>query len=193
MNRICVFCGSNNGRKQGYRDAAWSLGTELARRGIGLVYGGGRLGLMGAVADAVLASGGEAIGVIPEALFTREVGHDALTSLHVVGTMHERKALMAELSDAFITLPGGFGTMEEFFEVLTWAQLGMHHKACALLNTEGYFDPLLALFDSFIGEQFAREAHRDFIIASDNIPELFNRLETYRPPALPQWIATDDV
>lgn len=192
MKRICVFCGSNYGARPEYADAARQLGRELVVRNIGLVYGGGHVGLMGELANAVLEAGGEAIGVIPEALFTREVGHGGLTELHVVGSMHDRKAMMADLSDAFITLPGGFGTMEEFFEVLTWGQLGLHRKPCGLLNVGGYYDTLLALFDRFLCERFARSEHRSFVIDDDDIGRLLERIATYRPPILKKWIADDD-
>src|ERR671932_40439 len=147
MRRLCVYAGSNAGARPEYARAAEELARELVARGIGLVYGGGRVGLMGVLADTVLAGGGEAIGVIPQALVDREVGHQGLTELRVVGSMHERKALMAELADAFVALPGGYGTWEEFFEIVTWVQLGLHPKPCGLLNVAGYYDPLLALAD----------------------------------------------
>jgi uncharacterized protein (TIGR00730 family) len=145
MKRICVFCGSSQGNRTEYRAAAEELGAELVRRNIGLVYGGGNVGLMGLLADSVLQAGGEAVGVIPENLMAREVGHNGLTKLHVVHSMHERKTLMADLSDAFIALPGGFGTFEEFCEIVTWAQLGLHAKPCGILNVLGYYTPLLAI------------------------------------------------
>lgn len=192
MKRICVFCGSNNGSNPAYAEAAHTLGAAMASRGIGLVYGGGKVGLMGTVADAVMSGGGEAIGVIPEALFAREVGHTGLTELHVVGTMHERKALMASLCDAFITMPGGFGTMEEFFEVLTWAQLGLHAKPCGLLNVAGYFDPLLDLFAQFVEQRFARREHLNFVVAESDPGLLLGTLSEYRAPVLTKWIADDD-
>ena len=147
MQRICVFCGSQVGRRPLYAAAATALGTLLAQRGIGLVYGGGKIGLMGVVADAALAAGGEVIGVIPERLMNRELGHGGVTDLRVVDSMHERKAMMSELSDGFIALPGGYGTFEEFFEVVTWMQLGIQSKPCGLLNVGGYYDMLLALLD----------------------------------------------
>src|ERR1051326_7718022 len=147
IQRICVFCGSSRGGNPVYAEAARRLGAALAERGIGLVYGGGQIGLMGIVADAVMAAGGEGIGGIPEALALKEVAHEGLTELRVVGSMHERKALMADLAHAFIAMPGGFGTFEEFCEIVTWAQLGMHTKPCGLLNVNGFYDPLLALFD----------------------------------------------
>lgn len=192
MKRICVFCGSNYGARPTYTEAAKRLGEALAERGIGLVYGGGRVGLMGEVADAIMGAGGEAIGIIPEALFAREVGHQGLTELHIVSSMHERKAMMADLSDAFITMPGGFGTMEEFFEVLTWGQLGLHTKPCGLLNVDGYYDTLLGLFDRFLNERFARREHRAFIIDDTDVTSLLDRLATYQPPVLEKWIADDE-
>lgn len=192
MKRICVFCGSNSGSNDDYGNAARELGTELVRRGIGLVYGGGKVGLMGTLADTVLAAGGEAIGVIPEALFVKEVGHTGLTHLHVVDSMHDRKRLMADLSDAFVTLPGGFGTMEEFFEVLTWAQLGLHDKPCGLLNVAGYYDGLMALFESFVRERFARSEHLHFVLADASPANLLNRIADYRPPVLPRWLADEE-
>jgi hypothetical protein len=192
MKRICVFCGSNPGINPAYSEAARAVGVSLAARGIGLVYGGGKVGLMGAMADSALAGGGEVIGVIPEALFAKEVGHTGLTALHVVPTMHDRKGLMGDLADAFITLPGGFGTMEEFFEVLTWAQLGLHRKPCGLLNVDGYYDRLLGLFDSFISERFARTEHRSFVLAEREIEPLLERMSAYEPPVLTKWIADEE-
>lgn len=192
MQRICVFCGSNYGVNPAYAEAAREVGRALVRRGIGLVYGGGRIGLMGEVANAALAAGGEVIGVIPEALFAKELGHEGLSELRVVASMHERKGTMADLSDGFITLPGGFGTMEEFFEVLTWGQLGLHRKPCGLLNVDGYYDTLLALFDSFVGERFARPEHRSFIIDESDPERLLERLESYQAPELIKWIADDE-
>lgn len=192
MKRICVFCGSNYGANPAYAAAAREVGETLAERGIGLVYGGGKVGLMGEMANGALARGGEVIGVIPEALFAKEVGHMGLTALHVVDSMHDRKGMMADLSDGFITLPGGFGTMEEFFEVLTWAQLGLHRKPCGLLNVDGYYDQLLSLFDSFISQRFARGEHRDFILAEREIAPLLDRIAAYEPPVLTRWIADDE-
>lgn len=164
----------------------------MVRRGIGLVYGGGRLGVMGAIADAVLDAGGEAIGVIPYALEEKELAHRGLTELHVVDSMHERKGMMSEHADAFVTLPGGFGTMEEFFEVLTWAQLGLHNKPCGLLNVDGYFNGLLSMFDTFLAEGFARPEHRSFILDDHDHDRLLDRLSDYRPPALKQWIVDNE-
>jgi hypothetical protein len=188
MRRICVFTGSNSGARAAYADAARELGTLLASRGIGLVYGGGRVGLMGTVADAVLAAGGEAIGVIPEALVAKEVAHISLTRLHVVGSMHERKALMADLADAFLAMPGGWGTLEEFFEVITWAQLGLHRKPCGLLNVEGYFDGLLAFLDHAIGERFVRSENAALLTVAATPGELLDRLGSSTPPPVEKWL-----
>jgi uncharacterized protein (TIGR00730 family) len=192
MERVCVFCGSNRGARPAYVAAAEALGTELARRGIGLVTGGGRVGLMGAVADAALAAGGEVIGVIPEALVAWEVAHAGLTALEVVDSMHARKARMADLSDAFVALPGGFGTLEEFCEVLTWAQLGLHTKACGLLDVEGYYDPLLALLDHAVTEGFVRPEHRALVLQAAEPAALLELLAAYHPPALHKWIDRDE-
>lgn len=188
MKRICVFCGSSAGARPAYAHAAGSVGRMLAARGIGLVYGGGKVGLMGVVADAVMAAGGEVIGVIPEALMRREVGHGGLTELHVVGSMHERKARMADLSDGFIALPGGYGTFEEFFEVLTWSQLGIHPKPCGLLNVGGFYDPLLAMADHAVREEFVRPAHRALILDDGDAERLLERMAAFAPPAVEKWI-----
>ncbi|HEY0006244.1 MAG TPA: TIGR00730 family Rossman fold protein [Pyrinomonadaceae bacterium] len=192
MKRICVFCGSNSGARASYAEAARRTGQTLAREGIAVVYGGGRVGLMGAVADAALAAGGEVIGIIPQALEAREVAHQGVTELHIVGSMHERKALMAELSDAFIALPGGYGTFEEFCEVLTWAQLGLQRKPCGLLNVDGYYDPLLALFDRAVTEQFVRPIHRSLVLVESGLDQLLSSMTSYRPPALDKWIQKDE-
>ena len=183
FNRLCIFCGSNHGARQAYRIAAEEVGRELARRNIALVYGGGGVGLMGVVADSALAAGGHAIGVIPETLMVQEVGHRSLPDLRVVKTMHERKALMAELADGFIALPGGVGTFEEFFEVLTWAHLGIHSKPCALLNVSGFFDPLLDLLDHGVEEHFIKPATRSLVIADSDIGALLDRMAGHRRPA----------
>ena len=159
---------------------------------MGIVYGGGNIGLMGALADAALAAGGEVIGVIPQALLDKEVGHRGVTDLRVVSSMHERKALMAELSDAFIALPGGFGTFEEFCEVLTWSQLGLHRKACGLLNVDGYYDPLLRLFDHAVAERFLSPVHRRLVIDGDNAQELVDRLLEGEVPVVGKWIDRDE-
>jgi len=188
MKRICVFAGSSAGRQAGYRTAAEALGRELAARGIGLVYGGARVGLMGALADTVLASNGHVTGVIPAALVAKEVAHDGLDDLRVVASMHERKAVMADLADGFVALPGGLGTLEEFFEVLTWAQLGLHLKPCGLLNVHGYFDRLLSFVDHAIEQQFIRSQYRAMIITSESPRVLLERLALYQPPVVEKWI-----
>ena len=192
LRRVCVFCGSKHGVRPEYTEAARAMGGALAASGIDLVYGGGRVGLMGEVADAVLEAGGEVIGVIPEALAAREVAHAGLRDLRVVASMHERKALMAELSDAFVALPGGFGTFEEFCEVLTWAQLGLHRKPCGVLNVEGYYDSLLSLFDHAAAERFLHPEHRSLVIEGHDPDSLLDMLARYRPPALEKWLDRDE-
>ncbi|WP_341930932.1 TIGR00730 family Rossman fold protein, partial [Methyloversatilis discipulorum] len=174
--RVCVFCGSRSGDSPIYAETAHILGTLLAVRGHGLVYGGGNIGLMGLIADAALDAGGEVIGVIPQHLLEREVAHANLTQLHVVDSMHTRKALMADLSDLFVAAPGGFGTLDELCEILTWAQLGLHHKPCGLLNVAGYFDPLLAMFDQATREGFLSAPHRQLIISDEDPIRLLDRL-----------------
>ncbi len=188
MQRVCIFCGSNHGSRDVYREAAQRMGRALARRGLGLVYGGGCVGLMGVLADAVLAEGGEAIGVIPEAMVAKELAHHALTELRVVQSMHQRKALMAELADAFVALPGGFGTLEEFCEVLTWAQLGLHRKPCGLLNVEDYYGALLRLLEHAEAEAFLRPEHRSMVLVADRPDPLLDLLAAYRAPQLEKWL-----
>jgi uncharacterized protein (TIGR00730 family) len=188
FRRLCVFCGSSAGRHPDYRRAARDLGHTLAAQGVQLVYGGGNIGLMGAVADAVIAGGGHVIGVIPGALLAKEVGHRGLPDLRVVKTMHERKALMAELSDGFLALPGGYGTFEELFEIITWAQLGIHAKPVGLLNIAGFFDPLLALVDHAIGERFIRAEQRALFHAHAEIDPLLDAMRRHRPPEAHKWI-----
>lgn len=186
--RICVFCGSNAGARPAYGQAAAWLGTLLAQRGIGLVYGGASVGLMGMVADAAHAGGGEVIGVIPEALVHHEIAHTGLDDLRIVASMHERKATMADLSDAFIALPGGAGTLEELFEVWTWAQLGAHSKPCALLNVDGFYDTLAAFLDSVVEERFLAREHRDMLIVDDDPERLLAAIDAYRPPTRSKWL-----
>src|SRR5579864_9200 len=181
MQRICVFTGSNYGNRPEYRQAAQELGEELARRGLGLVYGGASVGLMGVVADTVLEHGGEAFGVIPGGLFKREVAHRGLTQLHEVGSMHERKALMSDLADGFIALPGGFGTFDELFEITTWAQLGLHSKPIGLLDVAGYFTPLLALITHASTEGFIPPRHTDIILHESTPSTLLDRFAFYTP------------
>lgn len=192
MESICVFAGSNTGARDDYTVAARGLGRAIAGRGFRLVYGGGRVGLMGALADAALGAGGEVIGVIPEALLRKEVGHGALTELKVVQTMHQRKALMSELSDGVVALPGGLGTLEELFEMLTWGQLGIHRKPCGLLNAAGYYDGLLEFLDKTVAERFVRPAHRGMILASPAADDLLDRMAQYRPPVLAKWMEREE-
>lgn len=188
MKRVCIFCGSRSGEAPTYRETAQRLGRLLVAERWGLVYGAGHVGLMGMLADAVLAAGGEVIGVIPQALVDRELAHQGLTALHVVETMHQRKALMADLADAFIALPGGFGTADELFEILTWAQLGIHTKPIGLLNVDGFFDPLLAWLDLCVREQFLRPVHRALLQASA-MPEALLVMLRQPAPAKdePKW------
>ncbi len=188
MKRICVFAGSSRGAREDYAQAAERLARELVTRGYGVVFGGGRVGMMGVLADATLAAGGEVIGVIPKALLEKEVAHGGLTELRVVASMHERKAMMAELSEGFIALPGGLGTLEEFFEVLTWAQLGLHPKPCGLLNVSGYYDRLLEFLDLTVEERFVKSQHRALVITSTSPTDLLERFATYRPPQVEKWI-----
>jgi uncharacterized protein (TIGR00730 family) len=188
MQRICVFCGSSPGANPRYTAVAQRLGAILARRRLTLVYGGGNVGLMGVLADAVLEQSGQVIGVIPQALMDLEVGHTGLSDLRIVGSMHERKALMADLSDGFVALPGGIGTLEEFCEVLTWAQLGMHAKPCGLINVEGYFDHLITFLDHSVRERFFRTEHRAMVLLETDPETLLDRFEAYRPPHLEKWI-----
>jgi uncharacterized protein (TIGR00730 family) len=188
IRSVCVFCGSSVGVRPEYAEAAHVLGESLARRGLELVYGGSNTGLMKVIADACLAAGGRVIGVIPQAMVEKEVAHWGLTELHVVSSMHERKAMMADRADAFAALPGGFGTIEEFFEILTWAQLGLHSKPCALINTAGYFDPLLRIADHALAEAFLRPEHRAALLAVASPAEVFNAFASYQPPDTPKWI-----
>jgi uncharacterized protein (TIGR00730 family) len=188
IRRLCVFCGSSAGREPAYRHLTESLARALAERGIGIVYGGAWVGLMGALADAALAAGGEVIGVIPQALIEREIGHRGLTELRIVASMHERKALMAELADGFVALPGGIGTLEELFEVWTWAQLGLHTKPCALLDTDGFYGPLAAFLDHLVEAGFVREAHRAMLLTAHSPAELLTAFEAYRPPRVGKWL-----
>ena len=192
FRRICVFCGSSMGKREEYRAAAAAMGGILVERGIELVYGGGNIGLMGVLADAVLSSGGRVIGVIPESLMAREVGHLGLTELRIVKSMHERKALMSDLSDGFIALPGGFGTLEEFCEVLTWSQLGLQSKPCGLLNVGNYFAPLLELFDKAVGEEFLREENRRLVLDDTDPARLLEKMATLEPEPVAKWIGREE-
>ena len=182
MHRICIFSGSSLGVRPEYREAAEALGKEMASRHIGLVYGGASVGLMGTIADTVLANGGEVTGVIPRALFQREIAHQHLTALHEVGSMHERKALMSDLADGFIALPGGFGTFDELFEVTTWAQLRLHAKPIGLLNVAHYFDPLLAMVHHAVNEGFIQSRYTRLLLHRENPTALLDALAAYTPP-----------
>ena len=193
MTSVCVFCGSASGLRAEYADAAREVGRELAARGLALVYGGGRVGLMGQVAQAALAAGGTVVGVIPHALAKKEIAQEDCTELVVVDTMHERKALMADRAGAFVALPGGFGTLDELFEILTWAQLGIHAKPVAVLNVRGFFAPLLALLDHMTAEGLLRPAHRDLLLVAESAPELFEKLTAWQPTApATKWARADE-
>ena len=181
MKHVCVFCGSQTGSNPVHIETARELGRELAGRGLALVYGGGRVGLMGELATAVVQTGGTVIGVIPHSLSAKEIAYAEATELVVVGTMHERKALMADRSDAFVALPGGFGTCDELFEILTWGQLGIHKKPVAVLNVGGFFDPLLAWADHLTAEGFLKPKHRELLLAADSVGDLFQKLADWRP------------
>ncbi|WP_137938869.1 TIGR00730 family Rossman fold protein [Chitinivorax sp. B] len=187
MKKICVFCGSRFGKSPSYRVAARALGEAMAKRGLALVYGGGNVGLMGEIADAALAAGGEVIGVIPDFLMKKEVGHGGCTELHVVDSMHTRKAKMAELADAFVAMPGGFGTFDELFEIVTWGQLGVHAKPIGLLNIERYFDPLIHMVEHTIDEDFAREDNRGLLIVRDEVEAMLDALKTTPVAPGPKW------
>ena len=192
IRRVCVFCGSSAGNRAVYAEAAERLGAHLAGAGIGLVYGGGRVGLMGKIADALLAAGGEAIGVIPRDLAEKEIAHNSLTKLHIVGSMHERKAMMADLSDAFALMPGGFGSWEEFCETVTWLQLGIHRKPCGVLNVAGYYDALLGQGAHAVAEGFLSAAHREMIVVGDDAQELVAGLAAVELPANAKWLPARD-
>lgn len=188
MRRVAVFCGSNPGARAEYVAAARSLGRALASRGIGMVYGGSNVGLMAAIADEMTDKLGDVIGVIPRTLVEREVANTGLSDLRIVGSMHERKAMMSELADGFIALPGGIGTLEEFFEIWTWAQLGMHRKPCGLLNAAGYFDSLLEFLNHSVEEKFVRAIHREMVIVESEAEALLDRFAGYEPPQVVKWL-----
>ena len=193
MERICVFCGASPGARPAYREATEELARLLVADGIGVVFGGGGVGLMGALADAVLAEGGEIIGVIPRSLVEREIAHRDVSDMRVVASMHERKALMAELADAFVALPGGIGTLEELFEVYTWAQLGLHRKPCALLNVEGYYDGIDEFLSHAVAERFLHEDTRALLMVEDHPAALLERLRSFEPQAVvPKWIDREE-
>ncbi|SEW34371.1 LOG family protein [Chitinophaga arvensicola] len=189
MNRIAVYCGSSAGHNPVYMEQALQLGTALAKKNLTVVYGGARVGLMGAVADGALNAGGKAIGVLPHFLQQKELAHAGLTELILVDTMHERKTKMNELCDGVIALPGGFGTMEELFEMLTWGQLGLHRKPIGLLNTDGFYDDLISLARNMSEKGFLTAENRDMLLHSDNIDELLSKLENYQPPSKSKWIS----
>jgi uncharacterized protein (TIGR00730 family) len=188
MRRVCVYAGSNVGADPAYAEGARALATTLAERGIGLVYGGGNVGLMGVLADTAMAAGGEVIGVMPAALIEREIGHRGITELREVGSMHERKAQMADLSDAFVAVPGGIGTLEELIEVYTWSQLGLHRKACGLLNVNGYYDALADFLDHAVEEAFLKPEHRGILTVASDPAELLDRLAAFEPPTVGKWL-----
>ncbi len=192
MSRICVFCGSKVGTNPRYERAAFDLADALVERGHGLVFGGGSVGMMGAVADRVLERGGEVIGVIPKSLARRELLHAGVPDTRVVGSMHERKALMAELADEFVALPGGYGTFEEFFEIVTWAQLGLHDKSVGLLNVAGYFDPLVRLIDHSIEEGFVAPQHRNLVVVGEEPGPLLDALAGHHPPPVEKWLEPEE-
>ncbi len=192
INSLCIYCGSSPGRLEAYGSAACALAEALVSRNIRLVYGGAGIGIMGMVADQVLKLGGQAVGVIPKALAHKEVAHKNLTELHVTQSMHERKMLMAELADGFIALPGGIGTLEELFEVWTWAQLGFHNKPCGLLNVEGYYDSLIGFLDHVLAEQFVKKEHHALLIVETNPDTLLDRYINYQPPAVRHWVGKDE-
>ncbi|HWT38717.1 MAG TPA: TIGR00730 family Rossman fold protein [Paraburkholderia sp.] len=187
MKAVCVYCGSSNGAKPLYRDAAKAFGRALVAANLSLVYGGGKVGLMGVIADEVMAAGGRAIGVIPELLVDKEVGHDGLSELHVVPDMHRRKKMMVDLSDAFVALPGGAGTLDELFEVFTWAQLGYHQKAVAVLNIDGFYDPLISMLQHTVQAGFMRQAYFDILQIDSDPAALIGKLQRYQPPAQDKW------
>ena len=193
MKAVCVYCGSSFGSEPAYLEATKELARTLVAHDLKVVYGGARVGLMGALADAALAAGGEVIGIIPQQLVDREIAHTGLTELHTVASMHERKALMAERSDAFVALPGGAGTLEELFEMWTWAQLGIHTKPVGVLNVGGFYDPLLATADHLVAQGFVRAAHRAMLLDDDRPDRLLARLEAYAAPAVPKWLSADEM
>jgi hypothetical protein len=188
MQSLCVFCGSSSGVDPAYADAASELGRLLAKENITLVYGGACVGLMGAVADAVLMAGGKAVGVLPDFLRRKELAHPRLTELHIVSSMHERKARMAALADAFIAMPGGMGTLEEFCEIITWAQLGLHEKPCGLLNLQGYYDPLLTFVSRMSDEGFLKEKHKGLVLSSETAESLLDAMRTFEPVRVEKWV-----
>lgn len=190
MMRVCVYCGSSPGLDCTYVDAARMMGRELAEKGIGLIYGGGNVGVMGEIANAAFEAGGEVIGVIPKDLVSKEIANLDITDLLVVPSMHDRKALMIEMADAFIALPGGFGTLEEFFEAVTWAQLGIHNKPCGLLNIDGYYDKLMQFLDHSVEAQFIHRSHRSMVFSEQDLDMLLRKFKEYQPPKVDkaEWV-----
>lgn len=193
MKRITVFCGSSFGTEKIFEDQAYALGKALAAQNIGVVYGGAKVGLMGAVANGALDNKGEVIGVLPNFLQSKEIAHEGLTELFLVETMHERKTKMNKLSDGVITLPGGFGTLEEFFEMLTWAQLGLHKKPIALLNCNGFYDELLQLIETMVKKGFLKEVNQQMLISSDTIEDLIQKMQEYKAPSVGKWITKEEL
>jgi len=192
MKKICVYCGSSPGKSPEYIEAARILGRELVNRDITLVYGGASVGIMGEIADTVLSAGGEVIGIMPQALADKEISHNGLTDLRVVGSMHERKAMMEDISDGFMALPGGMGTIEELFEVLTWSQLGYHRKPCALLNIKGYYDTITQFLNHAVEEQFVKSIHREMVLIGDNSNRLLDLMAAYKSPRVDKWIERNE-
>lgn len=192
MNCICVYCGSNVGKQDIYADAARQLGREFLKRNIRMVYGGGSVGLMGIIADELMTGGGEVIGVIPQFLEDLEVGHNGITKMIVTQTMHERKEILADMADGFIAMPGGFGTMDELCEILTWAQLGLHSSPIGLLNAGGYYDPLINLFDHMVEEQFVKQANRDMVLSHEDPLALLSLMDAYQAPDVKKWIKKEE-
>ncbi len=192
MKYLCVYCGSSPGRRSAYSASARALADELVERNIGLVYGGASVGIMGVIADSVLNAGGKVIGVIPEALAVKEVSHRGLTELKIVESMHQRKAVMADLADGFVALPGGLGTLEELFEILTWAQLGFHRKPCALLNICGYYDRLSSFLDHAVNEQFVKAMHRSLLLIDNDPAKLLDSMQAYHAPKIKRLIDRDE-
>lgn len=193
MKRLAVYCGSSPGADPAYADGARALGTAMVARGLGLVFGGGHVGLMGTIADAVLAAGGEVVGVIPTALRDKELAHKGCTELHIVDTMHERKALMADLADGFVAMPGGYGTFDEMFEMLTWGQLGYHSKPCGFLNIAGYYDVLFTFLDTCVDARFVTRTHRDMILTGDEPGALLDAIAAFDPPDQAKWLDRFDL
>jgi uncharacterized protein (TIGR00730 family) len=193
INKICVYCGSSPGNNPAYSLAAKSMAKELCDRNVGLVFGGGAVGIMGILADAMLTAGGKVVGVIPKALAKKEVAHYGLSELHVVASMHERKAMMAELADGFVALPGGWGTLEEIFEMLTWAQLGFHEKPCGLLNVEGYYDGLIGFLENAFRQKFVKDLYRPLLMHADDPSILLDRFSDYKAPRVRKWMEEDEL